>query len=46
MVKYLNRPKETAEYFDNEGFGHTGDLGYYTEDGEIFFVDRIKELIK
>lgn len=46
MQKYLQRPRETEEYFDFEGFGHTGDLGYYDNEGNIFFVDRIKELIK
>lgn len=46
MQRYLKRPKETEEYFDFEGFGHTGDLGYYDKDGFIVYVDRIKELIK
>ena len=46
MVGYLKRPKETKEYFDFEGFGHTGDLGYYDKNGDFYFVDRLKELIK
>ncbi len=46
MLKYLKRPKETDEYFDFEGFGHTGDMGYYNEDNDIIYVDRLKELIK
>jgi long-subunit acyl-CoA synthetase (AMP-forming) len=33
-------------YFDEEGFGRSGDLGYYNERGELFYVDRIKEIIK
>lgn len=46
MLKYLKRPKETDEYFDFEGFGHSGDLGYYDKEGNLIYVDRIKELIK
>ena len=46
MLRYLKRPKETEEFFDFEGFGHSGDLGYYTEEGDIKFVDRFKEIIK
>lgn len=46
MTHYMNREKETSEYFDFEGFGHTGDIGYYTKDGDIFYTDRLKELIK
>ena len=46
MLCYLNREKETEEYFDFEGFGHTGDIGYYTEEGDIYYTDRLKELIK
>ena len=46
MKNYLNRVKETREYFDFEGFGHTGDIGYYTEDGRIIYVDRLKEIMK
>ena len=46
MQRYHNRPDATKEYFDFEGFGHTGDIGYYTEAGDIFYVDRLKELIK
>ena len=46
MLCYLNRPKETAEHFDSEGFSHTGDLGFYNNDGWIVYVDRMKEVIK
>ena len=46
MLHYLKRPKETGEYFDSENFGHTGDLGYYNDEGYVVYVDRMKELIK
>ena len=44
MMGYLNQPRET--YFDQEGFGMTGDLGYYDQNGALHYVDRMKELIK
>ena len=46
MTGYLNRPMETDQYFDSDGFGRSGDLGYFDDNGNIFYVDRIKELIK
>lgn len=46
MMEYLKRPSETRQYFDSEGYGRTGDIGYYTDDGTIYYVDRMKELIK
>ena len=46
MTHFLNRPDETKEYFDEEGFGHMGDLCKYTADGQLIYVDRMKEMIK
>jgi len=46
MLRYLNKPKETQEYFDKDGFGHTGDLGFYNDEGFVVYVDRMKDLIK
>ena len=39
-------PQETQEYFDKDGFGHTGDLGFYNDEGFVVYVDRMKDLIK
>ncbi|KAM7281674.1 4-coumarate--CoA ligase 1-like [Ixodes scapularis] len=43
---YLNNPEATAKLYDSEGFLHTGDIGYYTEEGMFYVVDRMKEMIK
>ncbi|KAL9952216.1 hypothetical protein ACROYT_G039437 [Oculina patagonica] len=43
---YLNNPKATAQTIDQEGWVHTGDAGHYDEEGYLYIVDRIKELIK
>jgi long-chain acyl-CoA synthetase len=44
MKGYWNRPEETANQFIGE-YLRTGDVGVMDEDGFIFIVDRIKDLI-
>jgi acyl-CoA synthetase (AMP-forming)/AMP-acid ligase II len=46
MLGYLNNPKATAEMIDNEGWLHTGDIGYLDTDNHLYISDRLKELIK
>lgn len=44
MLGYLNRPEETAAALRG-GWLHTGDLAYQDEEGYIFIVDRLKDMI-
>jgi long-subunit acyl-CoA synthetase (AMP-forming) len=43
---YLNDPEQTAAAIDSEGWLHTGDLGYMDNNGYLYIVDRLKEIIK
>lgn len=46
MKGYLNDKEATQNIIDENGWLHTGDIGYYDEDKHFFIVDRLKELIK
>jgi len=45
MKGYLRNPKANAETFTGDGWMRTGDICQIDEDGDIFIVDRIKEVI-
>jgi long-chain acyl-CoA synthetase len=46
MKGYYHNPEETAKVLDNEGFYHTGDVGYVDSDGHFYVTDRLKDLFK
>jgi acyl-CoA synthetase (AMP-forming)/AMP-acid ligase II len=46
MRGYFNRPDDTRATLDEDGWLHTGDIGHVDDGGNLFIVDRLKELIK
>lgn len=46
MKGYCGNPGATAAMIDSNNWLHTGDIGYYDEEGFFYVVDRLKELIK
>ena len=44
MTEYWNRPVETEQAFRG-GWYHTGDEGHLDEDGYVYVVDRVKDMI-
>ena len=44
MMGYWERPEETARAVI-DGWMHTGDGGYMDEDGFVYVVDRVKDMI-
>jgi crotonobetaine/carnitine-CoA ligase len=45
MLGYLNRPDVTVDAWRNLWF-HTGDAGMMDADGNLYFVDRLKDCIR
>ena len=45
MKGYWQRPEETANVIDNDGWLHTGDLAKMDADGFFYIVDRKKDMI-
>jgi len=46
MVGYLGNDEATRETIDADGYLHTGDIVEVGAHGEVYVVDRLKELIK
>jgi fatty-acyl-CoA synthase len=45
MKGYWNRPEATREAIDDEGWFHTGDVGYFDADGFLYLCDRVKDMV-
>lgn len=46
MKGYAGDPVATSIAIDKDNWLHTGDVGYYDDEGYLYIVDRRKELIK
>ncbi len=44
LKSYYKRPDATAEVIDAEGYFHTGDAGYFDEDGHLKIIDRARDV--
>jgi acyl-coenzyme A synthetase/AMP-(fatty) acid ligase len=45
MKGYYKNPQATAKALKN-GWLYTGDLGYLDQDGYLWFVDRVKDMVR
>ena len=45
MQGYWHRAKETSNVLSNDGWLHTGDIGFIDDDGFVQIVDRKKDMI-
>lgn len=46
LKEYYKRPDATAEAIDAQGYFHTGDAGFFDEDGHLKIIDRAKDVGK
>jgi acyl-CoA synthetase (AMP-forming)/AMP-acid ligase II len=44
MLGYWNKPEETAKAL-RDGWVYTGDAAYFDEEGYLFIVDRVKDMV-
>ena len=45
MLGYWEQPEATAAALTPDGWYHTGDAGFLDEQGYLFLVDRVKDMI-
>lgn len=46
MLGYYKNQEATDMILDKEGWLHSGDIGYYDDDGFFYVADRNKDLMK
>lgn len=46
FLGYYGNEEQTRAMYDNEGFVKSGDIGHFDEDGDLFLVDRKKDIFK
>lgn len=46
LKEYYKRPDATAEVIDENGYFHTGDAGYFDEQGHLKIIDRAADVGK
>ncbi|KAG6389699.1 hypothetical protein SASPL_151172 [Salvia splendens] len=46
MKGYLNNIEATMVALDKDGWLHTGDIVYFDQEGYLYVIDRLKEVIK
>ncbi|HET9876332.1 MAG TPA: long-chain fatty acid--CoA ligase [Mycobacterium sp.] len=45
MAGYWRNPEATAAVIDDEGWFHTGDIGQADDDGYVWVIDRVKDMV-
>jgi long-chain acyl-CoA synthetase len=46
LKEYYKRPDATSEAIDQQGYFHTGDAGFFDQDGQLKIIDRAKDVGK